>query len=195
MNQDRLEIPTPRLLLATASTKHAGRLLQYAVDNRDHLAAWEPRRAESYFAESFWSVEMERAEEEHAAGSSLRLILLDAANPEGPALGLCNFRNIVRGAFQACHLGYSLDHRHQGRGLMFEALDAAIVYVFDSLCLHRVMANYIPANERSARLLSRLGFEREGLARDYLFIDGRWQDHVLTSRINPQWVPEGSVET
>ncbi|KFN17466.1 hypothetical protein JM66_20365 [Aeromonas bestiarum] len=38
---------------------------------------------------------------------------------------------------------------------------------------------------RSGALLERLGFEREGLARDYLMINGRWEDHVLTARLNP----------
>lgn len=47
------------------------------------------------------------------------------------------------------------------------------------------MANYVPTNERSGRLLRRLGFTVEGYARDYLFIDGAWRDHVLTSLTNP----------
>jgi len=47
-----------------------------------------------------------------------------------------------------------------------------------------VMANYRPENERSHRLLQRLGFEQEGRARSYLNIDGRWRDHILTSLIN-----------
>jgi hypothetical protein len=34
-------------------------------------------------------------------------------------------------------------------------------------------------------LLERLGFASEGLAKDYLFIDGAWRDHVLTARLNP----------
>jgi ribosomal-protein-alanine N-acetyltransferase len=46
------------------------------------------------------------------------------------------------------------------------------------------MANYMPGNERSARLLERLGFEREGYAKAYLNIAGRWQDHVLTALVN-----------
>jgi ribosomal-protein-alanine N-acetyltransferase len=68
---------------------------------------------------------------------------------------------------------------------MREALLKANAYVFDSLGLHRIMANYMPSNERSAHVLDRLGFTREGLAKDYLKIDGRWEDHILTSLINP----------
>jgi len=72
----------------------------------------------------------------------------------------------------------------QGQGLMYEALQCAIGFVFGELGLHRVMANYRPENERSHRLLRRLGFEQEGHARAYLHIDGHWRDHVLTSLIN-----------
>jgi ribosomal-protein-alanine N-acetyltransferase len=72
---------------------------------------------------------------------------------------------------------------------MAEALRAANAFVFGSMRLHRIMANYRPENERSARLLERLGFEREGLARDYLFIDGAWRDHVLTALVNPHFDP------
>jgi ribosomal-protein-alanine N-acetyltransferase len=49
------------------------------------------------------------------------------------------------------------------------------------------MANHVPRNERSARLLERLGFEREGFAKAYLHLDGRWQDHVLTSLTSDRW--------
>jgi len=102
-------------------------------------------------------------------------------------IGACNFSGIIRGAFQACYLGYHIDEAHQGKGLMQEALEAAIAYMFDTQNLHRIMANYIPGNERSARLLERLGFEREGYAKAYLNIAGRWQDHVLTARVNPRF--------
>jgi len=68
---------------------------------------------------------------------------------------------------------------------MAEALRAANGFAFRALRLHRIMANYRPENERSGRLLERLGFVREGLARDYLFIDGAWRDHVLTALVHP----------
>jgi ribosomal-protein-alanine N-acetyltransferase len=81
-------------------------------------------------------------------------------------------------------LGYAIDHAHEGQGLMQEALQATIEHVFSVLRLHRIQANYVPDNERSGRLLERLGFVREGLAKDYLFINGAWRDHVLTARVN-----------
>ncbi|WP_209313631.1 GNAT family N-acetyltransferase [Jannaschia formosa] len=68
---------------------------------------------------------------------------------------------------------------------MSKILSAALAHVFDELDFHRVMANHLPENERSARLLSRIGFEREGYAKSYLKIAGRWRNHVLTSKPNP----------
>jgi len=57
--------------------------------------------------------------------------------------------------------------------------------VFESLRLHRVQANHLPENLRSARLLQRLGFRVEGSAHAYLFINGAWRDHVLTALTYP----------
>jgi ribosomal-protein-alanine N-acetyltransferase len=51
--------------------------------------------------------------------------------------------------------------------------------------MHRIMASHLPRKLRSAALLARLGFEREGYARSYLRIDGTWEDMVLSSLINP----------
>ncbi len=68
---------------------------------------------------------------------------------------------------------------------MRESLTVAIQHVFRDIGLHRIMANYRPENTRSEHLLASLGFEKEGLARSYLKINGSWADHVLTSLINP----------
>lgn len=106
------------------------------------------------------------------------------ATPER-VIGRINYTQIARGPFQSCMLGYAIDHAHEGRGLMREALEATIGHVFAVLKLHRIQANYVPGNVRSGRLLERLGFVREGLAKDYLFIDGAWRDHVLAARLNP----------
>lgn len=67
---------------------------------------------------------------------------------------------------------------------MHEALEGATAFVFNALNLHRIMANYLPENHRSHRLLDRLGFEKKGCARAYLNINGHWRDHMLTSLIN-----------
>jgi len=93
-----------------------------------------------------------------------------------------NVTNIVHGVFQAGVLGYSVDFSHQGRGYGTEVVGAVVNWCFRNAGLHRIEANYQPVNERSGKLLRRLGFVVEGYARDYLYIDGEWRDHVLTSK-------------
>jgi ribosomal-protein-alanine N-acetyltransferase len=115
------------------------------------------------------------------AGSDLKFAALNLERTE--VIGVCNFTNIAMGAFQACNLGYSIAQKYQGQGLMSEIVTAAVDYMLDDYGLHRIMANYLPNNDRSERLLQRLGFEREGYAKSYLKIAGRWQDHVLTSKV------------
>ena len=70
---------------------------------------------------------------------------------------------------------------------MTEGLKAATQYLFQELNFHRVMANYMPHNRRSCNVLKRLGFVIEGYARDYLLINGQWEDHIMTSLTNPNW--------
>jgi ribosomal-protein-alanine N-acetyltransferase len=141
------------------------------------------------FTEGFWRERIAVALGELETGRSARFVLQPRGPVSGPVIGTCNYTNIVRGPFQACHLGYQLARSHEGHGLMGEALRASNGYAFEELRLHRIMANYRPENERSAKLLERLGFVREGIARDYLFVDGAWRDHVLTSLTHPGFDP------
>lgn len=173
-------ITTERLRLQAAHPSHARTLHTYLLRNRLFLQPWEPTRDDDFFDLDAITRRLETMAEKNASGEALHLLIWR----DGHIIGACNFTNIVRGAFEACHLGYALDESVQGQGLMHEALKAATTYVFDTLKLHRIMANYRPENDRSARLLKRLGFEHEGQARAYLKINGVWADHVLTSLIN-----------
>ena len=177
----RLE--TKRLLVLLPEPDCAPRMVDYYRRNQDHLAPWEPRRSEEFLTQAWWERQLDANRTEFEKGSGVRLVLVARDDVLGPVLGVANLSNIVRGTLQACHLGYSLDREHEGRGLMQEALEALVNYAFEGLQLHRVMANYQPENVRSGRLLERLGFVREGYARDYLHIDGAWRDHVLTALV------------
>ncbi len=174
---------TPRLRLVPAAVSHAASVRTYLLDNHDYLQPWEPLRHAGYFEHYAVAERLQGMAQRNANGESLHLLLFIQDTDE--LIGVCNFSNIVRGAFQACHLGYSIAEQWQGQGLMREGLTAAIAHVFQNMKLHRIMANYRPENARSARLLSSLGFQREGEARSYLQINGAWHDHVLTALINP----------
>jgi ribosomal-protein-alanine N-acetyltransferase len=178
-------IETGRLLLMGPSPEHAVALRDYMARNREHFAPFLPPLPDGLHTLEFWHERLAAWREESSADQSLRLLLVARGGDARMVIGDCAFTNIVRGPFQACHLGYKLDREFVGRGLMREALEAAIGYAFGALKLHRIMANYQPTNERSGRVLRRLGFTIEGYARDYLFLSGAWRDHILTSLVNP----------
>jgi ribosomal-protein-alanine N-acetyltransferase len=174
----------PRFVLRTATVRDVPAIVRYYRANRAFHGPTSPARPAAFFTEAYWRRQVRRHAADLRADRALRFFIFDG---DGAVLGSVNFNNFVRGAFQACHLGYALDRRAQGRGIMTEALRLAIAHVFGPMRFHRVMANHLPTNRRSARVLARLGFRVEGRAREYLLIRGRWRDHVLTSLVNPRW--------
>lgn len=182
-------LQTPRLTLRVPAVQDADAMAAFVSHNREHLRPSEPEREDSYFTPAYWAAELSALSERVLREELVSFILLPRSGPLQEVIGRCALSGIVRGPFQAAYLGYGLARTHVGQGLMFEALQAVVHFGFESLNLHRIMANYLPANERSARLLSRLGFQREGHAPAYLRLDGRWQDHVLTALTNDGWRP------
>lgn len=144
-----------------------------------------PRWTADFFELDRWRLQLKVNRDEYFADESFKLFMFEKAT--GSVIGFVNFNNIVRRVAQYCNLGYGLAQAKQGQGFMDEALRHSIKYSFEVLNLHRVMANYMPHNVRSGRVLKKLGFVAEGFARDYLFINGRWEDHVLTSLTNDKW--------
>jgi ribosomal-protein-alanine N-acetyltransferase len=102
-------------------------------------------------------------------------------------VGVYNFSEIVRGAFQSAYLGYFGFVPLAGKGLMGEGLAAALDIAFGKLKLHRVEVNIQPNNTRSLALAARLGFTREGYSRRYVKISGRWRDHVRFAMLAEDW--------
>lgn len=184
MSSPSEQLVTVRLLLTRPAAGDSAGLLAFRQENRAHLEPWEPQRTEQFYTLQAVEERLGQMARQVEENSAVYWLLRFPHRAE--VVGECSFTNIVRGPFQACHLGFSLDSRHTGQGLMHEALVAAIADLFEVHGLHRIMANYQPRNSSSEKLLRRLGFEREGLARKYLKIGGEWADHVLTSFINPR---------
>ena len=174
---------TARLDIGLLTPEESHLLKRYLLLNEDHLAPWEPVRDPSYTTDFEIKLRIKSALLGFKQQSAFHFVILNKAHDE--VLGVCNFANAVRGALQACHLGYAISVDHQGQGLMPEALKVCIEYMFKEQKFHRIMANYIPTNHRSENVLTSLGFKREGYSPAYLKIAGRWQDHVLTALINP----------
>jgi ribosomal-protein-alanine N-acetyltransferase len=102
-------------------------------------------------------------------------------------VGVFNFSEIVRGAFNSAYLGYYAFVPHTGQGYMAEGVELALRAAFRTLKLHRVEVNVQPANRASIALVRRAGFVREGFSRRYVRIGGRWRDHVRFALLAEDW--------
>lgn len=177
-----ISLTTARLHLNFPRLEDLSALAYFEKSNRDHLARWES----TVISEEADRAKLENWIKECKEGTSARFLLRLKSDPS-EIIGFCNFTQIFYGPFRACYLGYKIDHRFEGQGLMFEAVQRGLQYIFEDLKLHRVMANYMPINTRSENLLRRLGFQIEGYAKNYLLINNRWEDHVLTALTFEQW--------
>jgi len=178
----------PRVLLRLGGSKDALAILEFFLENREHFKRTDPPRPAQFYTEGYWTERVVASALDYREDRSCHLFIFARSAPK-TVIGYANLSSFVRGAFHACYLGYGLGAAHEGKGLMTEALELVIRLGFDELRLHRIMANYLPTNERSGRVLDKLGFTREGYARNYLFINGGWRDHILTALTNDRWEP------
>ena len=182
----RPPIATSRLTLRMPRRTDAEAVATYYRDNRAHLQPWSPKWPDDVVSPRFWEEQASAREADVLAGTAYSMFVFERREPERVA-GNISLTQIVRGPSQSCWLGYGLAEWAQGRGYMTEAVRAAVDLAFVDLGLHRVNAAYVPHNRRSGAVLRRAGFAVDGYARDYIMIDGRWEDHVLTSIVNPGW--------
>ena len=160
------------------------------TESRDFLQPWEPVWSAEEMTRNGFRKRIERVNLEFDAGSSIQLFIFQK-DPErlvgGITIGL-----IRRGVAQMCMLGYWMGEQYAGKGRMFAALQLVIRYIFDELRLHRIEAACIPTNMRSASLLQKAGFRKEGYLHKYLRINGQWQDHQLFALIKEEDVRKGN---
>lgn len=150
-------------------------------ESRGFLEPWEPRWSHDELDRSSWRQRMRRYREDFASGSAVAFFIFD--NKSAELIGGITLGNIRHGVAQSGQIGYWVGERHAGQGYMLDAILLVIPYAFDRLRLHRIEAACIPDNVRSTRVLEKAGFQREGLLRSYLRINGNWQDHYLYALI------------
>lgn len=181
----RLDIVDKDLRIRLAGIEDSQLISDYFVRNREYLKPWEPIREEAFYTEQGWRKKLIKLNELHMM--SLGFYCLITERESGNMLGTVSFSNLCRFPLHSCNVGYSLDKDAQGRGIMRRALQIACNWMFEAQNLHRIAAGYMPDNRRSEAVLKAVGFKKEGYARDYLLINGRWEDHKLMALINPEW--------
>lgn len=145
--------------------------------SREGLVPFEPKWAENELSRDSFRLRLRFYQREFRDNSGYPFFIF---TKEGNNLvGGITLSNVRRGVTQSGSIGYWIGKPYQKNGYMAEAVLALAAYAFRELGLHRIDAASLPENIASIRVLEKCGFHNEGLARQYLCINGRWQDHVL----------------
>lgn len=155
--------------------------------SQDFLRPFEPRWTELDLAKRVYATRVRRARQEAEEGSDFSFFVFVREGRKDVLVGGITLSNIRRRAAQFVNLGYWMGQQYAGQGLMSEAVGVVVPFIFDSLDLHRIHAAFLPTNTPSRRVLEKNGFVEEGFARNYLQINGRWEDHVLMGLTREHW--------
>jgi [ribosomal protein S5]-alanine N-acetyltransferase len=149
--------------------------------SRAFLTPWEPTWPEDDLSRGAFRRRIKRYVEDLRSDQGYAFLIV--RNTDNALVGGLTIANIRRGVAQAGSLGYWMGEPFARQGYMTAAVRAVVPFAFATLRLHRLEAACIPTNAGSNRLLENTGFLREGYAREYLCIDGAWQDHLLYARL------------
>jgi len=154
------------------------------------LTPWEPTppgEAEPPEPEVIFDRVLSTADSQH-----FRRFLV-CLNHTGEIVGQLTLGHIYRGPFLNSIAGYWIGQPFAGKGYATQALAMGLAEAFGPMGLHRVEANINPGNAPSLRVVQKLGFRFEGLARRYLRINGEWRDHqhwAMTAEDYAQLAPK-----
>jgi ribosomal-protein-alanine N-acetyltransferase len=155
--------------------------------SREFLTPWEPTWPADDLTRTSFRRRIKRYSEDQRSDLAYAFFVLRKS--DNVLVGGLTLANIRRGCAQAGSLGYWMGAPYARQGYMTAAVSAVIPFAFGTLRLHRVEAACIPGNMASVKLLEKTGFKREGIARQYLCIDGIWQDHLLYARLKDDPAP------
>lgn len=150
-------------------------------NSRDFLTPWEPTWLEDDLTRPSFRRRLKRYSEDIRSDFAYPFLLFRRS--DHALLGGITLTNIRRGVAQSGSLGYWIGAPFAHQGYMTRGVSALVPFAFEGLRLHRIEAACIPTNQPSIKLLERTGFQREGYAREYLCINGLWQDHLLYARL------------
>nr|WP_232372458.1 GNAT family protein [Acuticoccus mangrovi] len=163
------------------------------AESRHFLRPWEPTWPRDDLTRMAFRRRIRRYHREIRADEGYAFFVFEAV--EGQLVGGITLAHVKRGVTQSCSMGYWMGERFAGQGLMGDAVRAVVPFCFETLGLNRIEAATLPHNDRSIRLLKRVGFTEEGYARRFLCINGAWRDHVQFALCAGDTIDPGRLAT
>ena len=154
--------------------------------NRDWLEPWEATPPRDVGPPVSYSTMVRGLLRQARQGTMLPFVV----TYEGELVGQLTVGGITYGSLCSAHIGYWLDQRVAGRGVMPTAVALAVDHCLRTLRLHRIEINIRPENTASLRVVEKLGLREEGMRERFLHIAGDWRDH-RSFAVTAEDVPEG----
>lgn len=173
-----------RLHLRRCRRLDAVELCRLLVKNRLYLAKWLQPQPEVMRTDSVLAL---IAEDHLQARKGVRLDLGVFSSEESSLIGRIALHSVDYGIQRSAGLSYWIDEAHAGKGLMTEAVATLVSFAFEEACLHRIWLKIINANAASLALARKLGFKKEGVLRQNLFVNGQWQDSTLFAMLEDDY--------
>ncbi len=186
-----LETPTTliseRLLLKRYTLKDWQPWVEKRVLSRESVLPWEPFWADDVLTMQSFEKRVQFNQQSWDGGTGYFFLIWGRETND--LIGGISLSRVLRGAEQSATLGYWCSLDQQRQGFTYEAVIKVIEFAFGSLGLNRLQATCMPANTASNNLLRKAGFKEEGLLRDYLQIQGQWEDHLVFGLLKKDLFP------
>lgn len=169
-----IELYGENIELKLLTPENADELLEYYIRNKEHLRDFEPTRDNNFYTLEVQKNMLNESYRQFLSGTAVDLGIFK----NNKFIGKIKISNIVSGIFKNGIIGYSIDKDEQGKGFMKETVNLVIQYAFEELEMHRLEASALVENIKSQKVLTKCGFKELGINEDYLFINGKWRDHI-----------------
>ncbi len=178
-----LQYETNRLILKVLGTDYSADVLRFYEKDKELFERFETDRAPNFYTDAHQSNILRV---EYALFLKLQMVRFYVFLKEDPStiIGTVSLYDISM-PFARADVGYKFSSAYHHKGYASEAMEKLIDIAFTEMDLHRLCARVQPDNRPSIRLLKGLGFEKEGVCRDYMRMHGKWIDHLQYSLIAP----------
>lgn len=173
-------LETERLLLRPMRVSDTNDMFDYARrEDVTRYLLWNPHKEPAYT----------RSYLEYLAGRyriGMHYEWAMVLKAENRMIGTCGFVS-VDCSNNAAEIGYVLNPRYRGKGLVPEAVERVLCFGFETLQLHRIEARYMIENAASRRVMEKVGMRFEGVRRASVFVKGSYRDVGVCAILRPEF--------
>jgi len=178
-----LQYETRRLTLKIIGPDYASDVLKFYLDDKELFEKYETDRSPNFYSEGHQHNILQVEYGLALKLQQIRFYVFLKDQPEQMIGTVCLYH--ISNLYSHAELGYKFSTKYQHKGYASEAVEKLLDIAFFELNLHRITAHVQEENVPSIRLLEGLGFEKEGICRDYLYLHGAWRNHIQYSLLSP----------